>query len=54
MIWKTRIALYPVTLTLDVRNLFDEQGTVAASPAQVLSYVPIRGRSALASLEVRF
>jgi iron complex outermembrane receptor protein len=52
--WKTRLALYPLTLTLDVRNLFDSQGTVAASPAQVLSYVPIPGRSALVSCEVRF
>ena len=51
---RTRIALYPVTLSLDVRNLFDEQGTLAASPAQVMSTVPIRGRSALLSFEVRF
>jgi iron complex outermembrane receptor protein len=52
--WKTRLALYPLTLTLDVRNLFDSQGSVAASPAQVLSTVPIPGRSALLGCEVRF
>lgn len=53
-LWKTQVALYPVTLSLDVRNLFDVQGTLAASPAQVISTIPIRGRSALLSCEVRF
>lgn len=52
--WKTRLAFYPVTFSLDVRNLFDSQGKLAASPSQVLSYVPIQGRSALVSCEVRF
>ncbi len=54
LIWKTRLALYPVGLTLDIRNLFNVHGTLAASPTQVLSYVPIQGRSALLGCEVRF
>lgn len=54
LLWRTRVALYPLTFSLDVKNLFDADGTVAASPAQVVSTVPVPGRSALLGLELRF
>ncbi|MCK6681168.1 MAG: hypothetical protein L6R30_01965, partial [Thermoanaerobaculia bacterium] len=54
LLWKTRIALYPLTLSLDIRNIFDSEGTLSASPTQVISYVPIPGRTALLGCEIRF
>ncbi len=54
LLWKTRVEYYPVTFSLDVRNLFDKQGKLSASPSQVLSYVPIPGRSVQAGCEIRF
>jgi outer membrane receptor protein involved in Fe transport len=53
-LWKTRVAFYPVTFSLDIRNLFDVEGTLAASPSQVLSFVPLQGRSAMVGCEIRF
>lgn len=54
LLWRTRIALYPLTLSLDIRNIFDSEGTLSASPTQVISYVPIPGRTALLGCEIRF
>jgi iron complex outermembrane receptor protein len=51
--WKTRV-VYPVRLEFDVRNLFDAQGTYAASFIYTPATLPIEGRRALVSAEVRF
>ena len=52
-LWRTRL-YYPVTLTLDVRNLFDTNGELAAIPVYVPDTVPIEGRRVLLGAEVRF
>ena len=53
VLYKTLI-VYPVTFHLDVRNLFDEQGGVAASTVYALPALPIEGRRILVGAEVRF
>jgi outer membrane receptor protein involved in Fe transport len=50
---RTRL-FYPVTFYLDVQNLFDTQGELAASPVYAPATLPIEGRRALLSVEVRF
>jgi hypothetical protein len=52
-LYRTRL-FYPVTLHLDVLNLFDSKGTVAASPVYAIPELPIEGRRVLAGIEVRF
>jgi TonB dependent receptor len=52
-LYRTRL-LYPVTLHLDVLNLFDSKGTVAASPVYAIPTLPIEGRRVLGGIEVRF
>jgi outer membrane receptor protein involved in Fe transport len=51
--YRTRI-VYPVTLHLDVLNLFDTAGTVAASPVYAVPSLPIEGRRLLLGAEIRF
>jgi iron complex outermembrane receptor protein len=51
--WKTRV-VYPVRVEFDVRNLFDAQGSYAASFIYTPATLPIEGRRALVSAEVRF
>jgi outer membrane receptor protein involved in Fe transport len=52
-LYRTRL-FYPVTFHLDVLNLFDTRGTVAASPVYPVARLPIEGRRALLGAEVRF
>src|SRR5207245_1290385 len=52
-LYRTRL-FYPVTLHLDVLNLFDSKGTVAASPVYAVPTLPIEGRRVLGGIEVRF
>ncbi len=52
-LYRTRL-FYPVTLHLDVLNLLDTKGTVAASPVYGVPTLPIEGRRLLAGVEVRF
>lgn len=46
--------VYPVTFQLDVFNVFDVNGTVAASPVFTPARLPIPGRRILGGVEVRF
>ena len=52
-LYRTRL-FYPVTLHLDVLNLFDTKGTVAASPVYAVPTLPIEGRRVIGGVEVRF
>ncbi|HEY8151853.1 MAG TPA: TonB-dependent receptor [Vicinamibacteria bacterium] len=52
-LYRTRL-VYPVTLHLDVLNLFDGAGTVAASPVYAVPRLPIEGRRVLVGADVRF
>ena len=52
-LWRTR-AVYPVTLYLDVRNLFGSDGATAASTIYTPSAIPIEGRRVSVGAEVRF
>ena len=52
-LYRTRL-FYPVTLHLDVLNLFDSKGTVAASPVYAVPTLPIEGWRVLGGIEVRF
>jgi outer membrane receptor for ferrienterochelin and colicins len=54
MLWRTRARAYPLTLTLDVLNVFDSDGSLSASPVYTPSRVPIEGRRALIGAELRF
>jgi len=51
--YRTRL-VYPVTVHLDVLNLFDRAGTVAASPVYAVPRLPIEGRRILLGADVRF
>ena len=51
--YRTRL-VYPVTVHLDVLNLFDRAGTVAASPVYAVPRLPIEGRRVLLGADVRF
>jgi outer membrane receptor for ferrienterochelin and colicins len=53
LLYRTRI-VYPVTFQLDVRNLTDTHGEIAASPVYAIPRLPIEGRSLLLGAEVRF
>ena len=53
LLWRTR-AVYPVTLYLDVRNLFDSDGGTAASTIYTPSVIPIEGRRLSVGAELRF
>jgi len=46
--------VYPITLSLDVRNLLDTRGGLAASPVYTPATVPVEGRRALFGADVRF
>ena len=52
-LYRTRV-VYPVTFHLDVLNVFDSKGAVAASPVYVLPQLPIEGRRVLVGAEIRF
>jgi outer membrane receptor protein involved in Fe transport len=52
-LYRTRL-FYPVTLHLDVLNLFGSAGTVAASPVYAVPSLPIEGRRILLGADVRF
>jgi hypothetical protein len=52
-LYRTRL-FYPVTLHLDVLNLFGSAGTVAASPVYAVPSLPIEGRRVLIGADVRF
>ena len=51
--WRTRLR-YPLHLHLDVRNVLDAGGGMAASPIYTPSVVPIEGRRILLSADLRF
>jgi len=51
--WRTRL-VYPLRLDVDVRNLFDEKGPLAASFIYAPATIPIEGRRLLLSADVRF
>jgi outer membrane receptor protein involved in Fe transport len=53
ILWRTR-AVYPVTLYVDVRNLFDRAGRTAASTIYTSPVIPIEGRRIAAGAELRF
>jgi outer membrane receptor for ferrienterochelin and colicins len=52
-LYRTRI-VYPVTLHVDVLNVFGSKGAVAASPVYVMPRLPIEGRRVLFGAEIRF
>jgi hypothetical protein len=52
-LYRTRL-VYPVTLHLDVLNLFDRAGTVAASPVYAVPRLPIEGRRILLGADIKF
>ena len=52
-LYRIRLA-YPVTIHLDVLNLFDRAGTVAASPVYAVPTLPIEGRRILLGADVKF
>jgi len=52
-LYRTRL-VYPVTLHLDVLNLFDRAGTVAASPVYAIPRLPIEGRRILLGADIKF
>lgn len=53
VVHRTRL-VYPVTFRVDVRNLFDGEGQLAASPVYPVPRIPIEGRRVLVSAEVQF
>lgn len=53
VLYRTRI-LYPVTFSLDLRNLFDAAGGPAASPVFAIPVIPLEGRQVAIGAEVRF
>jgi iron complex outermembrane receptor protein len=53
LVHRTRV-VYPLALHLDVFNVFDGQGTFAASPVFTPARLPIPGRRVLFGAEVRF
>ena len=52
--WDTHVQIYPVSVILDVQNLFDSAGQVAASPIYTPSEIPIPGRRISLGFETRF
>jgi iron complex outermembrane receptor protein len=53
LLYRTRI-VYPVVFHLDVRNLTNSHGEIAASPVYAIPRLPIEGRRWLAGAELRF
>lgn len=53
LLYRTRL-VYPLTLHLDVRNVFDETSGPATSASFAIPYAPLPGRQLLIGAEVRF